>query len=68
VADPEKTTADRLTLISDIQYMRLDPPVLVRPGERYWFDWAASLLFVEDENGSFRSFPAAWPGGPDAIR
>lgn len=48
--------------------MRLDPPVLVPPGERYWFDWGVSLLFVEDENGVCRSFPAAWPDGPDAIR
>jgi hypothetical protein len=53
VAEPEKMTADRLILISDIHYLRLDPPVLVHPGERYWFDWQERLPGL---------------GGPDAMR
>ena len=39
VAEPDKTTADRLILISDIEHLRLERPVLVHAGERYWFDW-----------------------------
>ena len=39
VAEPDTTTADRLILISDIEHLRLERPVLVHAGERYWFDW-----------------------------
>ena len=39
MAEPDKTTADRLILISDIEHLRLERPVLVHAGERYWFDW-----------------------------
>jgi hypothetical protein len=68
MSQPDKTRADRLTLISEIAHLDLGGPVLVRAGESYWFDWDTRSLVVEDQEGRSRSFPASWPGGPDARR
>ncbi|HXH79327.1 hypothetical protein [Nocardioides sp.] len=60
--DGLKTTAERLTLISQIEWLDLEEPVFVQAGERYWFDSATQCLVVEDLAGVLRSIPAAWRG------
>jgi hypothetical protein len=58
MAEPEKMTADRLILVSDVHWLRLEHPVFIQPGERYWIDFDESRFFVEDQDGRCRSFPA----------
>lgn len=53
----EKVTADRSTLISWVEWLELQPPVLVAAGERYWADMDRMLFFVESDSSPVRSFP-----------
>jgi hypothetical protein len=64
----DKTTADRLTLVSHVEWLELEEPVFVQPGERYWVDWENRCLVVEDPSGERRTMPGAWRGGLDARR
>lgn len=64
----EKTTAERPILVSEVEWLHLHMPVLINPGETYWVDLESSSLIVEDQDGHRQSFPASWPGGPDARR
>lgn len=67
-SEREKMTADRLVIVSDVEWLHLDTPALVHPGETYWLDEESNSLIVENQDGRRRSFVASWPGGPDAPR
>jgi hypothetical protein len=65
--------ADRLTLVSQVSSggyapKLLDKPVMISPGERYWYDDEKSALFVENATGGIVSYPCAYRSGPDAQR
>ncbi|MEU7917577.1 hypothetical protein [Micromonospora zamorensis] len=68
-----ETSAERLTLISEVSLrggapLVLRRPVLVQPGQRYWLDEDNSALVVEDAAGGRCSSPCAYETGPDARR
>jgi hypothetical protein len=66
--ESEKTTAERLILVSDVEWLHLETPALIHPGETYWFEPDTNSLIVEGQDGHRRSFAAAWLGGPHAPR
>lgn len=63
----DKTVADRLTLISRVEWFELEQPVFVQEGECYWVDRGSRSLVVESAEGHRRSFSAK-PSGPDTPR
>lgn len=51
IEEADKVTAERLTLISHVDWLELDEPVFLQAGERYWLDSTAACLVVEDTSG-----------------
>lgn len=64
----DRVVADRMLMVSEIEWLTLDAVAFIQAGETYWYDQATSSLVVEDEDGNRRSHPARWSGGPDARR
>jgi hypothetical protein len=69
----DAVVADRLTLVSQVTpggggAKFLDKPVMISPGQRYWYNDEKSALFVEDATGGIVSYPCAYGSGPDAPR
>jgi hypothetical protein len=52
----EETTAEKLTLISEIDWLHFEPPVFVQPGEKFWVE--GRTLHVRSLDGDVRTVVA----------
>ncbi len=52
----EETTADRLTLISQIDWLYFEPAVFVQPGETFWIE--DRILHIRTDAGVVRRVTA----------
>jgi len=52
----EETEAERLTLISEIDWLYFEPPIFVQPGETFWVE--DRTLHVRSLNGAIRKIVA----------
>lgn len=66
-ADPNwgRTTAERMTLISQARWLYFEPPVWVQAGETFWVE--DRTLHVEAKDGAVRQFHAR-ASRPDDVR
>jgi hypothetical protein len=61
----EETTADRLTLVSNVHELYFEPPVFVKQGETFWVEGRA--LHVRNQDGAVYVYPAR-KSRPDDMR
>ena len=52
----DETTAERLTLISEIDWLYFEPPIFVKTGETFWVEGRS--LHVRALDGSVRKIDA----------
>ena len=52
----EETVAERLTIISEIDWLHFEPPMLVQPGETFWVK--ERTLHVRGLDGAVRTVAA----------
>jgi hypothetical protein len=59
----EETAAERLTIISEVEWLHFEPPMLVHPGEYYWVE--NRTLHVRSVDGQVRKVAARAPRPTD---
>jgi hypothetical protein len=62
---PEETNVERLTLVSELDWMYFEPPVFLQPGETFWTE--AHTLYIRSVDGDVRQVRAR-PSRPDDRR
>ncbi|HUR03017.1 MAG TPA: hypothetical protein VM347_10795 [Nonomuraea sp.] len=59
----EETTAERLTLISEIDWLYFEPPIFVQPGETFWVE--DRTLKIRTLDGAVRTITPRAPRPDD---